>query len=270
MGLTARFDKVRSHYDQLAMWYRIFWGPHVHHGYWEKNETPFLAQQRLVERLAEKTGVKPHSRVLDVGCGTGGSSIWLAKQLNCSVVGINLSPAQIHLAEQSARMAHVRDVAFYVKDARRLDDIPSRSFDVVWVIECSEHLEDKQAFFAACSRLLKPGGRLAVCAWLSGSRPDIPLLKQICHSMLCHPFGGMDDYKKWMTNAGLKVTFADDITDKVQKTWRYCLDYLKNPVIRSFLRICGDDIRRFAWAFPLMQRAYASGSLAYGMLAAIK
>jgi tocopherol O-methyltransferase len=80
-------EAVREHYDRLSVFYRALWGEHIHHGYWEDVETPSTAQEKLIERLASLAGIKPGSRVLDVGCGLGGSALWLARHLGCSVLG---------------------------------------------------------------------------------------------------------------------------------------------------------------------------------------
>src|SRR2546427_497885 len=95
-------DAVRVHYDRLALYYRFFWGEHIHHGYWEADEAPEDARVRLVARLAAFAGVPPGARVLDVGCGFGGSALWLARDRNCRVTGVTISPVQARRAAEQA------------------------------------------------------------------------------------------------------------------------------------------------------------------------
>jgi hypothetical protein len=71
---------IRNHYDVSTLFYRLLWGPHIHHGYWEAKESPAQAQIQLTERLARLAEIAPGSHVYDIGCGMGGSSVWLAKQ----------------------------------------------------------------------------------------------------------------------------------------------------------------------------------------------
>src|SRR5256885_1436350 len=97
---TTRF--VREHYDGVSRLYRTFWGEHIHHGYWEADEPLEVAQRRLIERLATQAGIERGSRVLDVGCGLGGSSLWLAENLDCEVIGLTLSPVQAKSATARA------------------------------------------------------------------------------------------------------------------------------------------------------------------------
>src|SRR5260370_338774 len=143
LGDDFSVDAVREHYDLLSWFYRALWGEHIHHGYWEDGESDAQAQVKLIERLASRAGIERGSRVLDVGCGIGGSSLWLADNLHCSVLGLTISPVQAQMATQKARSLGLSSLTrFEVIDARALP-FPQRSFDAVWVIECSEHLPDK-------------------------------------------------------------------------------------------------------------------------------
>src|SRR5579864_7325722 len=85
---------IRKHYNLATPFYRLLWGPHIHHGLWDADEEPRHAQRRLTEHLAVEGGVRRGDAVLDVGCGMGGSSLHLARELDCRVRGLTLSPVQ--------------------------------------------------------------------------------------------------------------------------------------------------------------------------------
>jgi cyclopropane fatty-acyl-phospholipid synthase-like methyltransferase len=65
----------------------------MHHGLWYADETPEVAQLQMVRHLAEEAGIGSGQsvRVLDVGGGMGGSSIYLAEHFGCEVAGITIS-----------------------------------------------------------------------------------------------------------------------------------------------------------------------------------
>ncbi len=85
---------IQNHYDLSTLFYRLLWGPHIHHGYWNADESPRIAQLQLTERLAEMAGIQDGEKIVDIGCGMGGSSVHLAKTRQCSVTGVTLSPVQ--------------------------------------------------------------------------------------------------------------------------------------------------------------------------------
>ena len=76
----------------LSPFYQTFWGEHIHHGFWRGNESAAEAQENLINELAGRARVAEGDRVLDVGCGLGGSSMYLARQYEAVVKGISISP----------------------------------------------------------------------------------------------------------------------------------------------------------------------------------
>src|SRR5947207_15602572 len=82
-------SKVIEHYDVVSPYYRSLWGEHLHHGYWIRgDESKEKAQLQLIEHLARLVRVEPGSDILDIGCGFGASSLYLAKKHNAAVTEI--------------------------------------------------------------------------------------------------------------------------------------------------------------------------------------
>ncbi len=215
MIACARVTKreIRLHYDLATPFYRLLWGPHIHHGVWDADAPPLQAQQQLIDRLAAAASVAAGEDVLDVGCGMGGSSIELARRYGCRVTGLTLSPVQRAWARMSAAWQGTAGrTRFLCGDAERVA-FQAASFDVVWNVECSEHFFDKPAFFRRAADWLRPGGRVALCAWLAGDGPDPDgLAAAVCENFLCPSLGTADDYRGWLTDAGLRVRSFDDLT----------------------------------------------------------
>src|SRR5215467_16074529 len=85
-------QRVREHYDRMSPYYRALWGEHIHHGYWIRgDESKETAQIQLIEHLAQAAGIHPDAKVLDVGCGFGASSIYLARKYEAEATGITIS-----------------------------------------------------------------------------------------------------------------------------------------------------------------------------------
>src|SRR5215467_3621841 len=91
--------KIVEHYDVLSPYYRSLWGEHLHHGYWESGgETKEEAQAALAALLAETAKIQPRASILDVGCGFGGSSFYLAEMYDALVIGLTISRIQAAMA----------------------------------------------------------------------------------------------------------------------------------------------------------------------------
>lgn len=278
MSDSKQFDvdigEIRKHYDRLSILYRMFWGEHLHHGYWENGESIKRAQLKLMERLAEKASIPRGSHVLDIGCGLGGSAFWLANQYDCRVTGLTISPVQARLATRKARAKGLADrVRFLVEDANFWQPQPE-SVDVVWIMESSEHFCDKKDFFARCASALKQGGILAVCAWLRGEQPtredDQELVATIGQAMLSASLDTLSQYVSWMREANLQIETAKDITANIAPTWKYCSRMSERIPLRWLVRFADAPTQRFVKSFPLMTDAYANGAMAFGLFVARK
>ena len=267
-------DQVRKHYDRLSLLYRMFWGEHLHHGYWEANESVARAQVQLMERLATEAGIPRGAKVLDIGCGLGGSSLWLARQYACHVTGLTISPVQARMARKKAKAQGLEgQLQFEVTDANLWQPRPA-SFDVIWIMESSEHFRDKAEFFRRCASALVPGGILAVCAWLRGDGPlqgeQEQLVRTIGEAMLSASLDTLGDYEKWMGEAGLHVRTARDITRHISPTWDHCSQLAERLPLKWLVPFADAHTRRFVRSFPLMRRAYATQAMAFGLFVATK
>jgi tocopherol O-methyltransferase len=278
MTRSPQFDvdlrEVRKHYDRLSIFYRLLWGEHLHHGYWENGESIGRAQIKLMEKLAEKAAIPRGATVLDIGCGLGGSALWLAEKYNCLVTGLTISPVQARMATSRARARNLADrIRFLVSDANVWAP-QAESADAIWIMESSEHFRDKPKFFERCALAIKPGGVLAVCAWLRGKESAAPdqrrLVEAIGRAMLSASLDTLDQYVDWMRRAGLSVQTAEDITANIAPTWEYCSRMARRWPMRWLTPFADAPTRRFVKSFPLMSEAYATGAMAFGLLVARK
>lgn len=265
---------IQRHYDSLAHLYRAFWGDHIHHGLWRTpSDSPRRAQEQLIELLAQRATLRAGERVLDVGCGYGGSARWLADRFGARVTGITISRAQARIATRLSRSGDGgggRRLPVVVADAARLP-FSNGAFDLVWVIECLEHLEDKAAFIQKCASLLRPGGRLALCSWQRTGRPDgDELVAQVCSAFLCPNLARLEDHESWCRSAGLRVETAEDLTTRVRATWDILRRRVSRPWIAPLRLLVSPSTRRFVDGFAAISRAYENGAMSYGLLVAAR
>jgi tocopherol O-methyltransferase len=263
---------VADHYDELDWVYRQIWGDHVHHGYWPGGkETPPQATEALIDLVVSRLDLEAGQKLCDIGCGYGATAALLAATRAIAVTGFTLSAMQFAIA--SERPNPDGRLGFHRRDWLA-NDIADHSFDRAYAIESSEHMADKQRFFDEAFRVLKPGGRLVICAWLArtgagGWEVDY-LLEPICREGRLPSMGTCEDYEALAANAGFVLLGFEDISRKVRRTWSICARRLivklaSDPAYLRFVASKRTRNRIFILSLPRLILAYRLGAMRYGV-----
>ena len=163
-------EAVASHYDDLDPFYREIWGEHVHHGVWRTGqESDLEAAENLVSMVAKAGGIDSGSQVCDVGCGYGATAKILVQRYGAKVTGLTLSDVQLQYALQYNSVAG--STTYLLQDWCQ-NQLPSGQFDAVLSVESMEHMPNLNSFFQESARVLKPAGRLVICAWMACEHPN--------------------------------------------------------------------------------------------------
>ena len=113
-------------------------------------------------RLAQLAEIDGSQRVLDVGCGIGGPSRFLASKFGCQVNGLDLTAEFVALAGMLAQRTRLADKVTY-RQGNALDlPFADASFDVVWSQNAAMNIGDRDRLYGEMRRVLRPGGRLAL------------------------------------------------------------------------------------------------------------
>ena len=203
--------------------------------------------------MLERADLEKSGTVLDVGCGIGGTTRYLAKELGCRVTGITISRRQVEIARrETAKGKQIRDsegatalpeqqfttypenesagaVRYLELDAETMGDFfttsPNHaSFDTIWIAEAMSHLPNKTLFFENAFKLLSSGGKLVIADWFKAAdltqEQEAQDIKPIEDGMLLPSLFTQSQYVQCAEKAGLRV-FAEplDISGKVSKTW---------------------------------------------------
>jgi tocopherol O-methyltransferase len=264
-------QKIVEHYDFVSPYYQSLWGDHIHHGYWIRgDESKEQAQLQLMEHLAELANIQTGCTVLDIGCGFGGSSIYLAQKYKASATGITISPVQVEMARKAAAAAQ-SDARFLLMDAEAMDF--QQTFDLLWSVESISHYHDHRGFFANAARFLKPGGIFALTDWFkkTGLSPaqERKFIEPIERGMFIE-LETMNDYESHLIASGLQIVHRQDLTRQCAKSWDLALDMIRDKSFWKLAAKMGKDFVANLRAFRAMRAGYSSGTFDYGLFTARK
>ena len=160
-NIEEYYDTTQEHYE---IWWKLKETQAIHYGILDDSVNSFSESLLNTNRLMMETAqIKNGEKVLDAGCGIGGSAFYLIQQRKVEIVGISLSERQILTARYLAEKSDVADrLSFEVMDYTQTT-FPDESFDVIWACESICHATDKQSFINEAYRILKKGGRLVLC-----------------------------------------------------------------------------------------------------------
>ena len=135
----------------------------------DEPERYFTAARAMTERVIAAGGIEDDRRVLDVGCGFGGTLDMIkARNRGCKLAGVNIDERQLQWAQKLLANEGApgdQRISFATADGCVLP-VASGTVDNVLAVECIFHFPSRKKFFAEVARVLKPGGTLALSDFL--------------------------------------------------------------------------------------------------------
>lgn len=160
--------KVEKYYNDSTFFYSHLWGNTknlaMHMGFWD-DTTKNLHQALINENkyVADNLQIEKGDKVLDAGCGMGGTAIWIAENYGAHVTGITITKRHIVLAEKYAKDRGVSELTKFEHKDFCETGFASETFDAIYGIESISYSENHDEFLNEAYRLLKKGGKLIVC-----------------------------------------------------------------------------------------------------------
>jgi len=211
-------EMVDEYYRRCIPVYLDFIGIHWHTGFYldGDKEVSSSDQNRMTCYIADSVSLGKQDRVLDVGCGIGGSASFLASRYGCTINGLTPVEAQRKVASQVIEKFGVaNEVCIDLGHADSLP-YPNNSFDVVLFFESPCHFTERQRFFDEAFRVMKPGGRLAGEDWLATDLTNESHIKNwlnpICRTWAIPMLGDGKAYIEQLKHAG----FVDNLYTDMQ------------------------------------------------------
>lgn len=200
--------------------------------------------------LARLAAIGAESRVLDVCCGMGGPSRYLAHAHGCRVTGVDMNASRIEGARKLTAMAGLADrVGFEIGNALAMP-FADATFDVVIGQEAFCHIPDKAHLIRECARVLREGGRIAFTDILATAKTTDAERQRLEEEMTFNELGSLDSYRSALAEAG----FAIEIVEDLSEDWRVILV----DRLAMYRRLKDQTVERFGLAhFERWDRAYS-------------
>ncbi len=199
------------------------WNPdHIHFGLFEPGECPEVGEslaespgiaravERMIDVIVSPAEIQASHRVVDAGCGIGGTAIRLAQAHGCAITGINISRPQLEIAGRKVRESGLDDrIELAYADCSQHLPFADDSVDVVVNIESACHYSDRGQFLREVRRILKPGGRIVAMDWLvcDGLQPGQHkrYIEPLYKAWTIRSLESRSTYTEQLQNAGVNV-----------------------------------------------------------------
>ncbi len=212
---------IADYYNQTLNHYRRWWKldkvMSVHYGYWDHSTRNFQeALLRLNDIMADMVQMETGFKVLDAGCGVGGSLFYLAEEYGINGFGITLSEKQLEFAEKLKSKSNFADSIGFKLEDYCSTSFPDNTFDVVWCIESITSTAEKEKFAREAYRLLKKHGKLIIADYYKIS--DHELLEKWRKTWSMAPFVNSKEFEKIIKSAGFVLIDDRNITGNIYPT----------------------------------------------------
>lgn len=166
MATKITNQDIRRYYNRNQILYDVFYSKgtgDLHYGFWGKNTKDhpesILNTTRFIAKCLQ---INQNDKILDAGCGVGGSTIYLAKKYGAEIVGITLSDVQLKMArKKTLKLGLQNKLRFIIQDFTKTS-FKDESFSKIFGLESICHSTKKIDFLNEAYRLLKKGGIIAI------------------------------------------------------------------------------------------------------------
>lgn len=266
------FDLLLEEFNQQNTKVENALGRHVHWGYWEnpklsqKTIADFqIATENLSKLICDFAQIKDGMKVLDVGCGFGGTIASLNERFsNLQLVGVNIDNRQLERARTQVLPQNNNQIEFVCANASQLP-FEDNYFDVVLAVECIFHFPSRNSFFQEANRVLKTKGKFALSDFILSGKEImfLSVFNDLAANLIAKFYGNyntckISDYETLAINNKFNLIKQEDITQETLPTYDLLLTVFNKSTSYSFNAYIATN---------LLKIAQASNTIIYQVLA---
>ncbi len=246
----------QQHYEVDPAFFDAVLGPHRKYScaYWESRTTTLeRAEQTALEITCDRADLADGQRILELGCGWGALTLWMAAHLpNSSITAVSNSLEQAQTIRRLARQRDLNNIEVITADMN--DFAPSRRFDRVVSVEMFEHMRNWPELYARIAGWLETGGKFFKHIFVHKETPYLFESRDAGDWMSRHFFSG-----GIMPSADLPAYFQRELTlaqrwhwsgthyAQTCNAWLANMDRQKAQLMPLFARIYGQDFANLWW-----------------------
>ncbi|MCU1493476.1 MAG: putative Sterol 24-C-methyltransferase [Acidimicrobiaceae bacterium] len=219
-------DNLLVGFNALADLYYAYWGEFFHLAIFEPGSDPADladAYEKTHERYLGALGGITTRRILDVACGGGALSAWLAARTAGEVVGVDQSDSQLAHASRWIAGGQRPNLRFVQHDAMRLSDLAEPPFDAAVCLDAACYLPDRELALRGLAARLRPGARLLLVDWCRAERlrrlQRELILEPLCRYWAIPDLETASGYRRSFEAAGFRILEIDDLSEQVLPNW---------------------------------------------------
>lgn len=236
---TRRFLALGHGGEEMAI-HRAVWGP----GVTNRHEAMEYCNSLILADLREIAA----ERVVDLGCGVGGSILYLAEREACAYLGVTLSPVQADLARRLFEDRRLEGAEVSVADFSSPEfwDPYSSAIDLAFSIEATVHVSDLEGVLTGAGRAIRAGGRLLIVDDMLEETPTLGpreqrWLREFKEGWRAPGLRTVSQLEERCAAAGFRLTRNEDLTRYVE------LDRPRDLLARAFIALFRWWPARGAW-----------------------
>jgi cyclopropane-fatty-acyl-phospholipid synthase len=249
-----------QHYEVPTRFYQLVLGPHLKYssGYWPSDTTSFEQSEAIMlEKTCQRAELADGQRILELGCGWGSLSLWMAKHYpNAQITSVSNSRTQKEFIDAEAAKRGLSNLTIVTANMVHYAGEGDGVFDRVVSVEMFEHMKNYQELLGRVSRWLKPDGNLFVhifthvdCAYHFIAKSDDDWMAKYFFT------GGQ------MPSDDLLLYFQDDMAienhwrvngvhySKTSEAWLARMDENKEEICQLFTETYGANQVRRWWVW---------------------
>ncbi len=214
-------DNMERMFAAVSDLYAEYWNDFFHFAIFDSDTEDWdAAFERTHRGYADALRITQADNVLELACGRGGFTDFLAANTEANVLGIDISRSQLSHAARYKRP----NLRFRHHDIMKVDELDER-FDAIVFMDAECYLPDKRLGVERIARVMNPGARLLLIAWCKQDG-----LGSLQEELVLHPFmryWGVPSletprgYRDHFRGAGLRLIEELDLNDKVKRNWNF-------------------------------------------------